>query len=101
MFRGGAPVLSAVSFLIMGALVVFWWWEGRGSLLLSASVGILLGGAAGNLYDRLRRGAVVDFLHFDFLPWWPAFNVADIATVIGVVLLLGWMVAHRGRQGAS
>lgn len=101
MFRGGAPALSAISFLIMAALVVFWWWEGRTSLLLSVSVGILLGGAGGNLYDRLRQGAVVDFLHFDFLPWWPAFNVADIATVVGVVLLLGWMATQRGQQGAS
>ncbi|MCX7598170.1 MAG: signal peptidase II [Armatimonadetes bacterium] len=101
MFRGSAPVLSAISFLIMAALVVFWWWEGRNNLLLSVSVGILLGGAGGNLYDRLRQGAVVDFLHFDFLPWWPAFNVADVATVIGVTLLIGWMAAQRGQRGAS
>ena len=47
--------------------------------------GLLLGGAAGNVIDRVREGAVVDFLK---LPHWPAFNVADAAITIGVLALL-------------
>ena len=47
--------------------------------------GLLLGGAAGNLLDRLREGYVTDFVK---LPRWPAFNVADIAITIGVVALV-------------
>ncbi|MCP9491385.1 MAG: signal peptidase II [Solirubrobacteraceae bacterium MAG38_C4-C5] len=47
-------------------------------------VGMLLGGAVGNLVDRVREGAVIDFLK---LPAWPAFNVADAAITVGVVVL--------------
>ena len=52
---------------------------------------MLLGGALGNIVDRLREGAVIDFLK---LPHWPAFNVADSAITIGVVVLV--LVVERG-----
>jgi signal peptidase II len=49
----------------------------------------VLGGALGNLYDRLTLGYVVDFLFFHYQQYyWPAFNVADSAISVGVVLLL-------------
>ena len=48
-------------------------------------VGMLLGGAAGNLIDRVRIGAVTDFVK---IPHWPAFNVADIAVTFGVLILI-------------
>ena len=47
--------------------------------------GLLIAGAAGNLIDRARDGAVTDFVD---LPWWPAFNVADICITVGVLALL-------------
>lgn len=53
--------------------------------------GLLLGGALGNIVDRIGEGAVVDFLK---LPYWPAFNVADSAITIGVVVLV--LVMERG-----
>lgn len=57
--------------------------------LLPFALTLVLGGALGNVIDRLRFGAVVDFLDFHAAGWhWPAFNVADSAIVIGVVLLL-------------
>jgi len=57
--------------------------------LLSCSLALILGGALGNLFDRLRIGAVVDFLDFHWRNWhWPAFNIADAAIFIGVILLL-------------
>jgi len=51
---------------------------------------LVLGGALGNYVDRLARGFVIDFLEpvWDGRPWWPAFNVADTAIVVGVGLLL-------------
>jgi signal peptidase II len=51
-------------------------------------LGAALGGAAGNLYDILRRRFVVDFID---LGWWPVFNLADVAIIVGVVLAL-WPV---------
>ena len=57
----------------------------------AAAYGLIIGGALGNVFDRIRVGSVTDFL--DFYVWdlhWPAFNLADTAIVSGVVLLLTW-----------
>ena len=65
-------------------------WKQRGSLTMkSAGYALVIGGAAGNLIDRLTRGYVVDFVH---LHGWPVFNVADCAIAVGAGLLLlsGW-----------
>jgi signal peptidase II len=57
--------------------------------LAAIAIGLLIGGAAGNVLDRFRHGAVVDFLDFHAFGYhWPAFNVADSAIVLGVGLLL-------------
>lgn len=53
-----------------------------GGLLAPAALGAALGGAAGNLVDRVRRGGVVDFIDLRF---WPVFNLADVAIVAGVL----------------
>jgi len=63
---------------------------------------LILGGALGNVIDRLRFGSVVDFLDFHALGWhWPAFNVADSAICVGAVLLiLEGFVRHESPAGA-
>ncbi|GAB6176594.1 signal peptidase II [Desulfobaculum senezii] len=54
-----------------------------------SALGLILGGALGNLVDRVHLGAVVDFLDFHYKAWhWPAFNVADIGICLGVGLML-------------
>ncbi len=58
--------------------------------------GLLIGGAIGNLIDRVAGGAVIDFIK---LPYWPAFNIADMAITFGVVSLL--LVLESGRGGAA
>jgi signal peptidase II len=80
---GGALVLVGVAAALL-ALVVFVVSHG-GRPLVWLPAGLLLGGAAGNLLDRVRDGSVTDFLK---LPAWPAFNVADIAITFGVLSLL-------------
>lgn len=63
--------------------------------LFCFALSLILGGALGNLYDRLTLGYVVDFLFFHYQSWyWPAFNVADSAITVGVVLLV-WMELKR------
>jgi len=74
-------VLIAVAALVVclaAALVV-------GPARYRLALGMLLGGAVGNLVDRIRFGAVVDFID---VPWWPTFNVADAAIAAGVVVLV-------------
>ena len=64
--------------------------------LMPAALALVLGGALGNVVDRIRFGAVVDFLDFHFAGWhWPAFNVADSAITVGVILLLWQQLAHK------
>lgn len=73
----------------------------REDKVLFAALGLILGGALGNLTDRIRLGAVIDFLDFYIGQYhWPAFNVADIAISIGSVLLLVSVYRNR-RYGGS
>lgn len=89
---GSAPhwlpwALSLFAVLISAALAI--WLRRTESHLLAAALGLVIGGALGNVVDRVRYGAVVDFLDFHFAGYhWPAFNVADSAITIGVGLLL-------------
>jgi signal peptidase II len=60
---------------------------------------LIFAGAVGNLIDRIRFGAVVDFLDFYIHTWhWPAFNVADSSITIGAVLMIWGMIADRSKK---
>jgi len=77
--------------VVMSAVILFillLWLMKNTSLLTACAVGSIMGGAIGNVLDRLRFEAVVDFLDFHIGPHhWPAFNIADSCIFIGVVLL--------------
>ena len=84
-----------IAVLLAGSAVaiVFVLWillAGLPTLLTVVGCGLVLGGAAGNLLDRIAEGWVTDFLDLQFWPLqrWPVFNVADVAIVLGVVALL-------------
>ena len=99
---GGAPwwVLALLALAIVAALSV-WLWRAQ-NRLVAAALGLLIGGALGNVLDRLRHGAVTDFLDFYLGAYhWPAFNLADVAVVSGVALLLldGFRAPQEQRQG--
>jgi signal peptidase II len=80
---GSWLVIVLVIVALIGIVVVFDRYGTRRGAWLPA--GLLLGGALGNIIDRLREGAVTDFLK---LPHWPQFNVADIAVTFGVISLI-------------
>ena len=79
-------VLIALAMAIVGVLLV---WLGKaGDRLTAAAIGLVIGGAIGNIIDRLSYGAVADFLDFHLFGYhWPAFNIADSSIFIGVVVL--------------
>ncbi len=90
-FRDGADwvrwILIGAAFGIMAALLI--WLRREPGWILSLAIGLVCGGALGNVVDRIRIGAVVDFLDFYLGAWhWPAFNIADTAIVIGVLGLV-------------
>jgi signal peptidase II len=92
LFAGFAIIASVV----VGVLLV----RHPGKRLFCAGLALVLGGALGNLIDRLRIGCVVDFLDFHAAGWhWPAFNVADSAITIGAVLLILDGFVGRERTG--
>ncbi len=80
-------ILSIVAIVIIGVLAV--WLIRAHNRLLAVGLGLIIGGALGNLIDRLRFGAVADFLDFHAFGYhWPAFNVADTAITLGAICLL-------------
>ena len=83
----GPWLLAGVAVAVVVALAV--WLRRAESALVAASLGTIGGGAIGNVIDRLRFGAVVDFLHAHAYGWsWYVFNVADAAIVCGVAALV-------------
>jgi signal peptidase II len=83
-------ILSLVAAVIVVALI--YWLIRVESPLLAVAIGLVIGGATGNVIDRIGRQnhAVIDFLDFHIgnLPHWPAFNVADSAICVGVAVML-------------
>ena len=86
----GKPVVMIIVLLALAGLVV-WFALHTDRRYVWIPTGLLLGGAIGNIIDRVRDGAVTDFIK---LPVWPAFNLADMAITFGVLALL-W-VLERG-----
>jgi signal peptidase II len=83
-FAGGGLIVALVIGVALTALVA-WFVRHSRTRLAWLPTGLLLGGAIGNIFDRIRDGAVTDFIK---LPAWPAFNVADVAITVGVLSLL-------------
>jgi len=83
----GRWLLIALAAAIVAGLSV-WLWR-RPGRRLALALGAVIGGALGNVADRLNYGAVADFFDFHVAGWhWPAFNIADAAIVLGVLGLL-------------
>lgn len=79
------PLFSASIAIFFVLLVVLWRWGGPGNRIFQLGMGLIVGGAVGNIIDRILQGSVVDFIDFGF---WPVFNLADMAIVIGVIITL-------------
>lgn len=89
MLQGAGPLLVVASVAGLAAIVVYLFNPGFAHPVVRLGLALMLGGAVGNLIDRVTEGRVVDFLK---VPNWPAFNVADSAISIGVVILLWSML---------
>ncbi len=103
LFADADPTLRAfffvgISTVAIGIIISFYRRLAPGDRLSALALGLILGGALGNLHDRIRFGEVIDFLHFDL--WggysWPDFNLADSFIVVGVGFLVLELLAHEG-----
>jgi signal peptidase II len=97
------PFFVVTTLIAIGLIVSFFRKLSPGDRLSALALGLILGGAVGNLLDRLIHGAVVDFLRIQL--WagytWPDFNVADSVIVIGVALLVIELFASEGESLAD
>ena len=98
----GEPGWQRLFFIVVAsiasAILLYLLYRARGKPLLAAALSLILGGALGNLLDRIRLGDVVDFLYFHWGSLgWPAFNAADSAITLGALLLV-WDSLRGGRR---
>jgi signal peptidase II len=94
-FSGGGALVLVLTLAALAALVIYFAVR-PGRPLLWLPTGLLVGGACGNLIDRISHGSVTDFIK---LPFWPAFNISDMAITFGVLALL--YVLEGPRKGAG
>ncbi len=94
----GGMLFTLIALIVVGVIIYFYRQLPERVWLVRVALGLQLGGALGNLIDRIRLGYVVDFLHVRF---WPVFNIADSAIVIGVGLLMILMWREDRRSAAS
>jgi len=108
LFADGDPQLRLAVFIgvsIVAVLIILSFFRqlAPGDRLSALALGLILGGAVGNLLDRVFRGEVVDFLHFKL--WrgysWPDFNFADTFIVVGVGILILELLATEGEDRAA
>jgi signal peptidase II len=99
LFPGLGDFFIVVDLVVVVVLMIYNHWLPSGNWMMRLALGLQLGGALGNVADRLFRGAVVDFLDLNFWPLksWPVGNVADVSIVAGVVLL-GVMILLEERE---
>jgi signal peptidase II len=97
LFKDQKIFFIALSMSAIASIIIYLWRRKADDMAVATALGLVLGGAAGNLADRLRFGYVVDFLDFRV---WPVFNLADSAITIGAVILV-WRVMTRARRHKS
>jgi signal peptidase II len=100
--RVRVPMLVGFSTLAMCVVCYLLWTSARRFTWSGLALALILGGAVGNLYDRIRYGHVTDFLHFYIGPHsWPDFNLADSSIVCGAILLaIDLILVRTPRQSA-
>ena len=94
-FRAGGVFFAVVALVVSAGILAYFRRVATSPLLVRFALGLILGGALGNLIDRIRLGYVVDFID---LRWWPVFNLADSAIVVGVCLLVAHSLAQPSTE---
>lgn len=95
LFAGSKQLIFWVALAIVVATLIWFFYTRKSeSVITFIGLGCIIGGACGNLIDRILRGKVVDFID---LSWWPVFNTADLAIVVGVIIIMISMIFDFSR----
>jgi signal peptidase II len=99
LFKGSGQLIFFFS-LILVVLMLTWFFisKQRMGILAFIGLGLIIGGAVGNLLDRIFRGEIIDYID---LGWWPVFNVADVAILVGAIIVLVVYSRELWRQGVQ
>jgi signal peptidase II len=102
LFEAIAPLMAVLTLLVIAGIAWFEWRHGaRSGPLVTVGLGLLLGGAVGNLIDRVRLGQVIDFVDMGIGSFrWYAWNVADAAVFLGILCLFGAALLGERAPGA-
>ncbi len=93
MLYGHTYILLPITVIIMALCIVLYIKLGKGNRLMLWAITLVMSGGIGNMIDRVfRDGNVIDFLHFEFWPSFPVFNIADCAIVAGAGLLILYFI---------
>jgi signal peptidase II len=95
LFPDQSSLFVVIAVIVVAAIIFYYRHLPTGQWWIKVSLGLQLGGALGNLMDRLRMGYVIDFIDFKI---WPVFNLADSAIVIGVAILAYYLLRDRGEK---
>lgn len=100
---GWGDIFIGVAIIVIVTILVYYRQVTDGQWLMRVALGYQLGGATGNLIDRLRQGRVTDFIDLNFWPMhhWPIFNLADSAIVAGVAILVLLMLGEEQTKRTS
>ena len=96
---GKTYILIPVTVIVMAVCIILYKKYGKKNKLLFWAIMLVLSGGIGNMIDRVfRDGNVIDFLHFEFFPSFPVFNVADCAIVVGAGLLILYFLVDSVKE---
>lgn len=95
LFPGGGNIFMVVAIIVVIAIIIYIANHPTLPGIVRFAFGLQLGGAIGNMLDRIQHGSVVDFVDIGF---WPIFNIADISIISGVILLAYWLWEEEERN---
>lgn len=95
LFSNATAIVTALTAIAVGWMLLFFARSGARHPILPIALGLLIGGSASNLIDRVRLGHVTDFIDLEF---WPAFNLADSFIVLGVLILLAALLLPQRQR---
>ena len=99
MLYGKTYILIPITVIVMAVCIILYKKHGKKNKLLFWAIMLVLSGGVGNMIDRVfRDGNVIDFLHFEFFPSFPVFNVADCAIVVGAGLLILYFILDSVKE---
>ena len=99
LLRGSGQIVFLAALVIVVIMLAWFFWSRKHlGAWTFVGLGLIIGGALGNLVDRVFRGRVVDYID---LGWWPVFNIADLVIVAGVIITLIWYSRELWHAGGK